>query len=188
MPIIDAERKFILTKITKKALENAFTALLEERPLSKITVADIASKAGVNRHTFYYHFRNIDDMIVYSVKDTVDRFYGEESDNDEFDGFFSFLEYIYHNRQHIYSIMHSSSRDCFMRAFCDSIYLAVAKIADSKQIKASERDYVVRFYVHGLSGIFSDWIDGGMEDSPERVAEIITRIIESDFTLPEEDL
>ena len=178
--------EFILTKITKKALENAFIALLEERPLSKITVADIADKAGVNRHTFYYHFRNVDDMIVFSVKETLDSLYSEDRKDSEFDGFLLFLKYIYEKRQHIFSIMHSTSRECFMRAFCDSIYLCISNIAEEKQVKSYDHDYVVKFYLHGISGIFADWIDSGMEDSPDKIASIISRILKVDFISPEE--
>lgn len=41
---------------TKQAIVNAFWELLDEKPLSKITVKDIVERCQVNRNTFYYHF------------------------------------------------------------------------------------------------------------------------------------
>ena len=40
---------------TKKAIEIALFKLLNEKPLSKITVKDIVEECGINRNSFYYH-------------------------------------------------------------------------------------------------------------------------------------
>ena len=52
-----------MSQITKRALEQSLKNLLREKPLSKITVTDITEDCGVNRMTFYYHFRDIYDLI-----------------------------------------------------------------------------------------------------------------------------
>ena len=47
--------------VSKKrdAIMESVLKLLEERPLSKITVKDIVDECGINRNTFYYHFEDI---------------------------------------------------------------------------------------------------------------------------------
>lgn len=175
-----------MSKITKKALENAFSALLEERPFSKITVADVANKAGVNRHTFYYHYRNIDDMIVYCVKEAIEKIYnGAEYTAEDNDGFLELLIYVYNHRQYMLAIMHSSSRSQFMRAVEDSLYKLIDNLIDRTSrfnvIRNTDHDYVVRFYLYGVSGLFEDWMDKGMVEPPERIAEIISRILKTDL-------
>ena len=40
---------------TKKAICNAFSQLLAEKAIHKITVQEIADKADINRVTFYKH-------------------------------------------------------------------------------------------------------------------------------------
>ena len=40
---------------TKQAIRQAFIELLNERPLDKISVKDIAERSTVNRNTFYYY-------------------------------------------------------------------------------------------------------------------------------------
>ena len=37
--------------------------LLLEKPLNKITINDITEDCGVNRMTFYYHFKDIYDLV-----------------------------------------------------------------------------------------------------------------------------
>ena len=45
-----------MASFTRKAIMTVFLNLLDERPLSKITVKDIVDACGINRNTFYYHF------------------------------------------------------------------------------------------------------------------------------------
>lgn len=42
--------------------------LLEDRRLPDITVGLVAEKAGCNRGTFYYHYRDLDDLVYAAVE------------------------------------------------------------------------------------------------------------------------
>ena len=48
---------------TKNAIRRAFIQLLNERPLDKISIKDIAEKGAVNRNTFYYYYADILSLI-----------------------------------------------------------------------------------------------------------------------------
>ena len=52
-----------MSGFTKEIIARTFTELLDEKPMSKITVKDIVEHCGVNRNTFYYHFRDIPDVV-----------------------------------------------------------------------------------------------------------------------------
>ena len=52
-------------------LANAFWALLEHHRLANITVGMVAEQAELNRGTFYYHFKSMDDLIDRAIKDEV---------------------------------------------------------------------------------------------------------------------
>ena len=47
----------------KRALEASLKKLLLQKPLNKITINDITEDCGVNRMTFYYHFKDIYDLV-----------------------------------------------------------------------------------------------------------------------------
>lgn len=49
--------------ITKQALANALKELLQEQPLEKISVMDICERCFMNRKSFYYHFRDKQDLV-----------------------------------------------------------------------------------------------------------------------------
>ena len=48
-----------MSKVTKRALEQSLKNLLLKKPLTKITIGDITEDCGINRMTFYYHFKDI---------------------------------------------------------------------------------------------------------------------------------
>ena len=66
-------------EITKNAIENAFLMLLNERPINEIGIRDIAESCGINRNTFYYHFKNIPDLLEAVVRKMVDEIFGKIS-------------------------------------------------------------------------------------------------------------
>ncbi|ADT91189.1 TetR/AcrR family transcriptional regulator [Deinococcus deserti] len=53
---------------TRQAILEALEALLRERPYSSITVHDIAERAGINRATFYAHYREKHELFVQLVE------------------------------------------------------------------------------------------------------------------------
>lgn len=55
-----------MSQRTKKALQASMKKLMLEKPFTQITVSDIAEDCGINRMTFYYHFKGIYDLIEWS--------------------------------------------------------------------------------------------------------------------------
>ncbi len=54
---------------TRAALSNAFFKLLADMELSDITVNKLCEESGVRRATFYKHFKDKDDFIIFIIKD-----------------------------------------------------------------------------------------------------------------------
>ena len=51
------------SNITKNALAVSMKKLMEKKPFSKISVGDICEDCGMNRKSFYYHFRDKYDLV-----------------------------------------------------------------------------------------------------------------------------
>ena len=49
---------------TRKAIKESFMLLLNQKPLSKITVKEIVANCGINRNSFYYHFSDIPTLLT----------------------------------------------------------------------------------------------------------------------------
>ena len=51
------------SSLTKRALAAAIKELMREKPLVKISIADIVERCQMNRQSFYYHFRDKYDLV-----------------------------------------------------------------------------------------------------------------------------
>ena len=51
------------SNITKNALALSMKKLMRQKPFEKISVSDICSDCGINRKSFYYHFRDKYDLV-----------------------------------------------------------------------------------------------------------------------------
>ena len=57
---------------TKYALEESLKRLLLHKPLDKITIQDLTADCGISRMSFYYHFKDIYDLVEWiTMADTL---------------------------------------------------------------------------------------------------------------------
>lgn len=52
-----------MAQYTKKAILHTFQQMLERTPFDRITVSAIVAKCEISSNTFYYHFRDIYDLL-----------------------------------------------------------------------------------------------------------------------------
>lgn len=48
---------------TKKVLKDSLLRLLEDKPISKVTIKELCETAGLNRGTFYLHYNEPNDVL-----------------------------------------------------------------------------------------------------------------------------
>lgn len=53
---------------SKRLINEALADLLTEKPLDKITVTDVVTRADINRGTFYAHYRDIPDVVDHLIQ------------------------------------------------------------------------------------------------------------------------
>ncbi|MFC5831529.1 TetR/AcrR family transcriptional regulator [Nonomuraea insulae] len=58
---------------TQAALARALIQLVEEQDLPRISVADVAERAGVSRSTFYDHYRDVHELAEAACTAMIDR-------------------------------------------------------------------------------------------------------------------
>ena len=62
-----------MASFTKKAIRDSFVKLLNEKPLSQITIRDIVDDCGVNRNTFYYYYQDLPQLVESVVDEDAER-------------------------------------------------------------------------------------------------------------------
>lgn len=59
---------------SKQAIKEAFINLVEIKGYRRVSVCEIASKAMINRNTFYLHYEDKDDLVKQILNDTFQKF------------------------------------------------------------------------------------------------------------------
>lgn len=154
---------------TKKAIISTFEELLNERPLSKITVKDIVGRCGINRNTFYYHFEGIPDLLEAMAVNLADEIIAAHAKfGSPMDCVTPIVQYCEAHRTEILHIYRSIPRDRF-QAQLDRVALYFVRryvdttTADLFSQSSQEWELLIRFYKCTLVGVLLDWLDSGMK-------------------------
>lgn len=62
-----------MNNITKNALEESLKKFLLQKPLDKITISDLTTDCGISRMAFYYHFKDIYDLVEWACIEDASR-------------------------------------------------------------------------------------------------------------------
>lgn len=152
---------------TKDMIADAFGALLDEKPISKITVKDIVDRCGVNRNTFYYHFQDIPDLCEHIWKQKIDELIESHCSPDSPKEALSVaVQFFSEHKTAMLHIYRSLPRDVFQRYLDQlAVYLVqeyISTVTAETVIPSDRKDFLVRYYKCVLVGIFLDWLDSSM--------------------------
>ena len=118
---------------TKRALAESLKSLLRARPLSKITIADITDGCGISRMTFYYHFRDIYDLIDWICREEGSRAIAGRTDRETWqEGFCGLCRYVLENRSFFASVYHSISREQIENYLYSVIYDLLYRVVEEQ--------------------------------------------------------
>ena len=173
-----------MSELTKKGLAVSLKKLLSKKELSKITISNITDECGVNRQTFYYHFKDIYDLLEWVYKNEVI----DEIDNKDEDWqqrFLYIFKYVLKNKEFVKNTYNSISREYLLRF----IYMQTNKLlidfidkeSEGMNIKVEDKKFMADFYKYGFVGILQEWIEDGMKEEPEIIIKKLNNIIEGDF-------
>ena len=71
---IDMNTKNRKVRYTRRVIREAYFKLLQEKPINKITIAEICELADIHRGTFYQHYHDIYDLQESIEKELMTKF------------------------------------------------------------------------------------------------------------------
>ena len=159
---------------TKQAMYHALKKLITTKSINKITIKDITDTCGLNRQTFYYHFKDIYDLLEWSFQEEFDSYLQKPEYTWE-EIFAGSVKYISQNKYICQCIVCGLARDQLILSLHNSIYEIVRKIIlrslPQNQIPEKYLDFTARFYTYALSNYLFDWVKNGMLETPEEVID-----------------
>ena len=176
-----------MSQTTKRALEASLKHLLLKKPLDKITINDIAEDCGINRMTFYYHFKDIYDLIEWSCVEDAARALEDKKTYDTWQqGFLQIFEAVLANKPFIMNVYHSVSREqveLYLYKLTFNLLIGVIEEkAAGMAVSDEDKKFIADFYKYAFVGIMLEWIRGGMKEDPKGIVEHLSILIHGDIT------
>jgi len=175
-----------MSSITKRALAASFIKLLGRQSLNKITVKDIVEDAQVNRQTFYYHFRDIYDLIrwIFEKESQAAAASGDNPD-DWACGLRNVLEAMVRERALVLNIIHSLNREHLEQYMSEAIDALIwdklEQLGDGLSCSEEDKKFIADFYKYAFLGILTDWACGGMREDPKVLSERLMRLLDGEL-------
>jgi len=175
-----------MSQTTKRALAASLKNLLEEKNLDAITIVDIAEDCEVNRQTFYYHFRDIFDLIEWIYESEASKALGGKKTYDSWQqGFLQIFEYALANRTFVYKTYHSGSLPHLTRFLYDETFELLAGVVEEKSeglaVRDNDKKFIANFYKYAFVGLMLEWIDSGMMEKPAAIIDRLSTLIQGDI-------
>jgi len=176
-----------MSQTTKRALEDSLKRLLQKKPLSKITVSEIAEDCGISRMTFYYHFKDIYDLVEWCCAEDVQRVLEGKLTFDTWqEAFLNIFQLVRENKPFVINILRGISREQLMNyvgpVVNDMVRTLVDKLSQGMSVSDEDKRFISDFYGYALVGVMLDWIEHDMREDPAAIVERTSTLVHGNIT------
>lgn len=160
----------------KRLLAESLVELCDEKPLRKVTVAEIVERAGTGRQTFYNHFRDKNDLIYWIFLRTL----AGEKKLVQTKGYFAYLVRLHQEAQKIDRFLVQACKMPGQNSLSEAIYQQNYKYYSNyigehfgAQSITDEVEFALKYHAAGASHVYIHWVLDGMPGTAEQQARFI---------------
>lgn len=172
-------------RITKLAIKESLVELMQENPISKISVKMICDAADINRSTFYAYYQDqydlltkIEKEVITDIKEHVLPISFIEQSGNAITQFTQMLEYVKANAP-LFKVLLSGNGDASFQN--ELMYLGqeklIAELSDENQLDPRVMKYLELYAIAGVQSIVYKWVTDGCIDETDKLSEMIFSLL-----------
>lgn len=180
---------------SRAALREAFITLVEERGIDGFSVGDLCTSAGLNRGTFYNHFRDKESLLASFEDEVIEGLGGvlAKFQNIKLRELAAYslthrplpmlvelYDYLREEGPFLHAMLGPGGDARFgmhlREAVCGRFVRSLLHERYQNDPSAFTR-YYISFYSGAYLGVISEWIDSGMTETSEEMALISMRLL-----------
>ncbi|HCM87474.1 MULTISPECIES: TetR/AcrR family transcriptional regulator [Enterococcus] len=183
------------TDRTKMHIIQTFFEMMNDIGFEKITVANLSQRAKINRGTFYHHFPDkyavleevedeiysnfeqvLNDHVGWAVTEKID-VYGREQVEKFFNEACLFvMKFLYERKETAQTLLGEHGRPQFIEKLERAYIFAVQKKIRLNSHEFTEVERLQQEFIYfGAIAIVKRWIRNGAKESPEEMAQVISK-------------
>ena len=167
---------------TRTAIADAFTRLLAEHTIDRITVRMITDEVGCSRKTFYYYFTDIYDLTRYVCDQRVSAFLASNTDvSGAREGVQAFMQYLNAERSVVLNMFRGYGKEALERFTWQTIdgytRRMISARPDTEGMAPEDLETVIHMYTYMLFGMMVDWVGNEMNADCTQTLDLAIRAL-----------
>lgn len=172
-------------RITKKAIRDSLIELMQQYPISKISVKMICDGADINRSTFYAHYRDQNSLLdkvqqeaVQGIKTHVFTTSFIQQSESATTVIVKVLEYCRDNSALFKVLLSENGDTVFQRELMGLVQeKSLDELREEHKLDERTAKYLELFTVSGILSMVRHWLEEGCLDAPDQLAALMVKFL-----------
>ncbi len=164
--------------ITKTVMAKAMKALMGEKPFARISVGDICERCGMNRKTFYYHFKDKYDLVNWIFQTEFLEMLRVQNYNSGWELLADICKYLYSERAFYTNALQVEGQNSFRDYFASSIGTILMEIMRDQFKSMEDSRYFVEFFTDAIQAAILRWLKNTPVLPPEEFMARLTSVMD----------
>lgn len=169
------DKRKIANQNVKDRLFQALIDFAGSKDWSKLTVTELIEKSGVARASFYRNFKSVEELIDYGIRQMAQKYHeGKPSPAEDFHSRELMLYKFRFYKEYAGLVL------AFHHARMDTTLLDIITDCEIDACGDMPANSIARYEIYYFAGAFYNmmlcWLESGMKESPEEMAEEFLRI------------
>lgn len=166
---------------TKRAIHTAFAELLTEKNMDDITVTDIASRAMINRKTFYNNYRGVYELVDELENEVIRTFetamQGIDFIENPYAVFVKLTEIINSDMDFYGALLRSSRNAGLAHKIRQTLQLKAQDMFASRvDMPPDQMEVMMNYSISGMVAVYQSWFNSERRQLIEEVSDIVSRM------------
>lgn len=175
-----------MSDLARTAIARTLYEMLKETPFDEITVTSIIRACGISRSTFYYHFKDMNNLLEWCMVTHFSKVLGKYKTYTTWpDGFLRILKEIYAEKDILLRVVDYVDRSTLEKALYEPVYHLLYDVltekAEDYPVSEDKKKFIADFYKYGFVGLVIGWIEGGFRQTPEQLSDDLSHLMHGTF-------
>lgn len=148
----------------KLVIADTFSQMLYKEDIDKITVTKLIAECHISRQTFYYHFKDIMDVLEWTFQRATQELVEKSlSVEDRIKSLTAFVTFVRQNRAKLEKLLDSRRWVQIEGMLVEAATIYLAELARNKvpdiELSVDDLEVMLKFYACGMVGVLLQYVD-----------------------------
>ncbi len=148
----------------KAVIADTFSQMLDKEDIDKITVTKLIAECHISRQTFYYHFKDIMDVLEWTFRRATQELVQKSlNEEDRLGALTTYVAFVRQNRKKFERLLYSRRWVQIEGMLVEAVTVYLVQIARSKvpelDLSVDDLEVMLRFYACGMVGVLLQYME-----------------------------